>query len=226
MTATYQQNLAAAIAARDAARVTYERDAADLVRGRKRLGIRTAELERATSIATQAADRRARGEDIESPGEQLEITERLARRDVEALQRLVATLEAGERESKATLDDAQEAVEAAARTLMGQVDGLALAERVSKLRAELAQAERLLNALHADDVMTRYLPGEFFVAVGDDLNTPVHMIPARGDLGTPVNQIGRRLSERSGHDHWATRLAALMRGEGIETLDTPAKKIA
>lgn len=109
-----------------------------------------------------------------------------AQRTHAATVQLVTNLEAAECESKATAAAAEEAFQNAVLDAIGEEAGR-MADEHARTLAQAQQLEALLNACRELPGIERHLPSTVFIAIGDDLNTPVDQIAARGVFATPIH---------------------------------------
>lgn len=215
--------LPAAREAAIAARARHDSDCAALARGRERLAEAEAALRRLAADDEAAITRHAKRlekqtrEGSAGPVPALVPTDKhlaaqiTAQRTYAAAVQMVTSLESSESGSAAALAAAEEALQAAVLTVLGE-EADARAARLEALRREVEEEEQLLGAV-------RDLPGfrpsrAVYRALRDTLNLPINELSPTGSWdrawNTPVNE--RDVCPVDVQRFWTERLAALLAG--------------
>lgn len=224
-------SLPAARAATAAARARHAADVAALTRGRERLAASATELKRlaaedeaAVARHAQRLEKQTRAGDAGPvpqllPSDKHLAAEIAARRTHQAARQMLASLESAARQSAPELAQAEEALRSAVLAEIGE-EAARMAHELVQARTQVEQLEALLNACREIPDIGPHLAVNVHVALRDDLNTPINLIPDRGDFARPVGEVRLRPTPVNASTHWEQRIEQLLTGAGTEPTST------
>ncbi len=210
------------------ARARQTQDSAALARGRDRLATSKAELARLTADDAAAITRHAKRLEKQTregaagplpalvPTDKHVAAEITAQRTHAAAVQMLASLESAARASSAALADAEEALRSAVLERLGE-EAARMAAELDQARARVEELEALLNACRELPDIAPHLSVGVHVALRDDLNTPINLIPDRGDFARPVGEVRMRPTPVDASAHWRARIEQLLSGSDDPT---------